>query len=276
MPSGSASGLDGSVAGDGFTTGGGGGSAAIVGASDAGEGLTVLKSMREVSAFLGAVGRRLMRLGRTGNLGTEGFFSASSMLMILYEFRFHNYKAYPESGQRQTLMNIRTYPKWTRLLVLATVLLAGSACEPMAPPERAYFNRREEARIERERLMRGANDVVRAADLFELVRDSAAPDEPGNTSEWLERQMQAMGGQVMFPRWTATRRGSNKQDVRFDFVHIDDANNTRRIAYIWPVDVLTMTVGEVRLDEVEQSASPDQSMLEQELRRIREHEQALQ
>lgn len=145
----------------------------------------------------------------------------------------------------------------------------------MTPQDRAFFQKREQIRADRERVMRQANDVARPGDLFQIVRDSPAPDDQGNTADWLDRQLQAMGGQVMFPRWTTTRRGSNKQDVRFDFVHIDAANNTRRIAYVWPVDVLTMTVGALRLDEIEQSASLDQSIIDQQQRRIREHEQAL-
>ncbi|MGA1194460.1 MAG: hypothetical protein ACO3ZG_08820 [Kiritimatiellia bacterium] len=161
------------------------------------------------------------------------------------------------------------------LLMFLPVMGTITGCDPMTSQDRAYFNRREEIRADRERMMRQASDEVRPEDLFELVRSSAGPQGEATVAEWLEQHTQAMGGQVMFPRWSTTRPGSNKQDVRFGFVHIDEANNTRNVAYVWPVDVLTMTVGEMRMDAVEQSNAPGQSIIEQEQRRIREHEQAL-
>lgn len=217
-----------------------------------------------------------MRFGLTGNLSSGGFFSASSMVMFLYEIQYGHYKTYPLGGQSQTSPGMRTRIKINlMILIAAPILCAVTGCDPMTPQDRAFFDRRERSRSERESIMRQASDGARPEDLFQLVKDSAAPDEQGLTADWLGRQLEALGGQVMFPRWTTTRRGSNKQDIQFDFVHIDESNNTRRMAYTWPVDVLTMRIGDMRLDVIEQSASLDQSMMEQQNRRIREHEQTL-
>ncbi|HMO49825.1 MAG TPA: hypothetical protein PKE26_01995 [Kiritimatiellia bacterium] len=161
----------------------------------------------------------------------------------------------------------------TLCLIALTALLVG--CEPMLPEDRAFFEQRERDRINREHLMRTASEGVRAQDLIDRVRQHPAPEGEGTVEDWLERQSQALRGQVMFPRWTTSRRGSNKQEISFHFVLIDAQNHMRRLAYSWDIDVLDMTISEPRFAQLEESVSPDRALAQQQERRVREHESFL-
>jgi hypothetical protein len=151
-----------------------------------------------------------------------------------------------------------------------------AGCDQMSPSDRQFFEERNRERSERIARLRAVNENVTTETVINRVKSNPADDGDGTTEEWLTRQIQNMKGQIMFPRWTATRRGSNKQEVVFDFVFIDAQNRMRRIAYKWDVDVLDMTVSEARITQLEEIQSPEQSLDQQQRRRVREHERLLE
>jgi len=174
--------------------------------------------------------------------------------------------------------SVNAVKRKTARLGLGVLLFSGlgAGCDPISPEDRAFFAERERERANREAVMRGAAQGLRADDLIAQVRQSPAPDGEGTVDDWLEREFVRLRGQVMFPRWTAARRGSNKQEIAFDFVLIDARNNMRRLEYVWDLDVLEMTVGPPRFSQLEEMASPERALAQQQLRRIREHERQLE
>jgi len=146
----------------------------------------------------------------------------------------------------------------------------------MAPAEREFFRKLDAERGEREARMRGARSSFSAQQLIDQVRNHPAPEGEGTMQDWLQRQLSAYTGQIMFPKWTSMRRGSNKQDVIFSFIFIDEQNNTRKLQYEWDVDILDMTVGPPVLSQQDQQFSPDRARADQHERRVREHEKALE
>jgi hypothetical protein len=159
----------------------------------------------------------------------------------------------------------------------AVWVLAGMAgCEPISSDDRAYFDALDRERAAREQQLRAATDGVAEEVVIVRVKDSPAPDGEGTTQDWLNRAFQAIGGPVMFPRWSTIRRGSNKQEVRFEFVMIDELNRMQRFRYVWDVDVLEMTVGEPRRELLEEMDAPDRTLARQAERRIKWHESQLE
>jgi hypothetical protein len=161
-------------------------------------------------------------------------------------------------------------------LVLLGGCLLATACEPIRVEDRNYFENREKQRAARESLMRSATGRTTNEDLIRFVREAPADIDGSTGEQWLNRQLESYRGQIMFPHWSVGRRGSNKQDVSFSFVHIDEKNNTRRLTYFWEVDALTMTIGAPRLEARDEAASPDRSLADQVERRIRAHELELE
>lgn len=174
------------------------------------------------------------------------------------------------AGQRK----IRT--RGAVVITAALLVVISAACDPVAPPEREYFSKRDEERRQREMVMRDANKNVSSEQLFNLVRDHAAPDKNGTMAKWLDRQLELLGGQIMFPKWTATRRGSNKQEIGFQFVHIDNENQMTRRSFTWQVDVLAMTVESPQLAGDASHAAPERAMVQSQERRLRTHEKELE
>lgn len=151
-----------------------------------------------------------------------------------------------------------------------------SACDPISPEDKAFFEAQERERSQREASFRAASSAVKESDIIANVQQYKSPDDKGTMQQWLDRQIADLNGQVMFPKWTTKRRGSNIQEVMFNFILVDSQNRMRRLEYRWDVDVLDMTVGKPQFAELEQIDSPDQTIVNQQLRRVREHEKSLE
>ena len=156
------------------------------------------------------------------------------------------------------------------------VLIFSCGCERIAPEDQTFFEEQAKARAEKESMMRRVNDAVTTDDVIDRVREHPVDDTGQTTQEWLNQQIADMKGQMMFPRWTTVRRGSNKQEVTFTFVLNDTRNQMHKLAYTWQVDVLEMTVGPPQFNKLEEITSIDQSRAQQALRRVREHERLLE
>jgi len=161
-------------------------------------------------------------------------------------------------------------------MLMMVFFLIPIACERINPEDEAFFAEREKQRAQKEALMRRVNDAVTVDDVIERVRQHPVDDTGQTTQQWLDKQIGSMKGQMMFPRWTTIRRGSNKQEVTFTFVLNDTRNQIQKFAYTWQVDILEMTVGPAQFSKLEEITSLDQSRSLQAMRRVREHELLLE
>jgi len=158
------------------------------------------------------------------------------------------------------------------LLGLAVI----SGCDPISSEDKAFFEDHERERGQREASLRAASSAVREEDVISNVQRFKSPDGIGTMQDWLDRQIIELNGQILFPKWIARRRGSNIQEVTFNFILVDSRNLMRRIRYVWDVDVLDMTVGSPTLLELGEIDSPDQTLANQLERRVLEFEKQLQ
>lgn len=131
------------------------------------------------------------------------------------------------------------------LVVAASALFA--ACAPQTAAERAYFEQKEAERQEKQDLK---NKIVEStfkdSDLIALVTSNAAPDSIGTTDDWLKRQIGAIEGQILFPRWKVLRHGNTRYDVQHLFSVIDAQNRIAKRGYQWQVDALVKSVSAPR------------------------------
>ena len=172
----------------------------------------------------------------------------------------------------------KSYMNWTNKnwrMLLPTLIVLAVGCERISQEDLTFFEERDRERSRRETLLRAVSASVNAEDVVLRVRQSAAPGGEGTIDDWLEVQVNQFRGQIMFPRWTTSRRGSNKQEVMYEFVLIDVQNQMRKLHYVWDVDVLDMTVGPPRLAQLEEIDSPERTIAQRNLRRVREHERQL-
>ncbi len=158
-------------------------------------------------------------------------------------------------------------------LCLVTVL---TGCDRIRPEDRDFFEQREREREKREAVIRRAGDVVAGGDVIQRVKIQPSENPELTTEVWLQKEIESLKGQVMFPRWSTTRWGSYKQEVNFSFVHIDTQNRMNKITYTWQVDVLDMTVEPPQVSRQTEHSVLDQSMTQQALRRAREYERQLE
>jgi hypothetical protein len=163
-----------------------------------------------------------------------------------------------------------------RILLMAAGLAGVVGCDRIRVEDRGFFEELELERSQREVTLRRANENVTTGDVIERVKQTVVDDKGGTTEQWLMAEIAKMGGQMLFPRWEAIRRGSNKQEVTFSFVLINDRNQMQRMAYSWQVDVLDMTVESPILTKLAEVASLDQTRNQQALRRVRDHEKQLE
>lgn len=162
-------------------------------------------------------------------------------------------------------------------IILGVLFMAGlSGCDRIRVEDRTFFNDLERERAQREAVLRRANESVTTGDVIERVKQYPLDEKGGTTEQWLMAEIAKMGGQMLFPRWEAIRRGSNKQEVTFSFVLINDRNQMQRMAYSWQVDVLDMTVESPILTKLAEVESLDQTRNQQALRRVRDHEKQLE
>lgn len=71
-----------------------------------------------------------------------------------------------------------------------------------------------------------------------IVRESKAPEGEGRTEAWLEQRLRAIPGQVLFPHWTARRRGAARYEVRFTYTVLGDDQRIERAGLAWDVDLV--------------------------------------
>ncbi len=137
------------------------------------------------------------------------------------------------------------------LAVASGLLAVVTGCDPVRPEDRAYLAALEEERAAHEGRMRTVVAEWQTEDLIRHVQQHPAPEGDGDMQDWLLREAIRLGGQPLFPRWLAVRRGSNIQEMRYQFMLMDRDANMRRYAFSWELDVLDMRMGEAVLTRLD-------------------------
>jgi len=169
--------------------------------------------------------------------------------------------------------NKQFYAVYAAVTLTVTTLIG---CDPITPEDKAFFENQERERSQREASLRAASAAVKEEDVILNVQKFKSPDGTGTMQDWLDQQLISLKGQILFPKWSVRRRGSNIQEVTFNFILVDSQNLMRRLSYVWDVDVLDMTVGKPSLLELGEIDSPDQTIANQHVRRVQEFEKQLQ
>lgn len=151
-----------------------------------------------------------------------------------------------------------------------------SGCDPISSEDKAFFEDQERERGQRVASLRAASASVKEEDVIYNVQNFKSPDGNGTMQDWLDQQILELKGQILFPKWLVRRRGSNIQEVTFNFILVDSRNLMRRISFVWDVDVLDMTVSNPSMLELGEIDSPDQTLANQHERRVQEFEKQLQ
>ncbi|MBN1268882.1 MAG: hypothetical protein JXB04_04790 [Kiritimatiellae bacterium] len=137
-------------------------------------------------------------------------------------------------------------------VVLAAVMGCCGGCTPATDAEREYL----EARREKARQKEAFLDAVEVADesgtAIQLVKDSPAPDGQGTAEAWANRETGQVRGSVLFPRWTARRRGRGKYEVHFTYTLMDETGSVSKHGHAWSVDIVLRLVGSHRLMTAEE------------------------
>lgn len=163
-----------------------------------------------------------------------------------------------------------------RFIFLAAFLLA--ACSPQSEREREYFRQKEAEKMEEETLKLTIMESAKDTDVILMVKKAPAREGNIDTDTWVDKQIADVKGQVIFPRWEVTRRGSSKYEARYLYTLLDDQNKMTKRGWRWDVDVVVKMVSAPR-DFVEEDSQPVQVRkpeAEQRMRRIREEERSLE
>lgn len=165
----------------------------------------------------------------------------------------------------------------TRNRVPALLLVCLAACSPPSDRERQYMRQREEERAQRESLKVAIVESAKDTDVIRLVKGSPSPDANLTTETWVDQQMAQIRGQVIFPRWEVSRRGSSKYEARYTYTLLDAENSMTRRGWRWEADVVLKVVGAPRELEPEESAPRIRTTEgQQKQRRIREEERMIE
>ncbi len=155
-------------------------------------------------------------------------------------------------------------------------LLLGAGCGYQSETERAFFQERDAERLQRQEQLQLVTAAVPEEEVLGLVQDHEMADGSGAAGDWVIRQVNALGGQHLFPRWQVFRRGANRYEVRFTYTHLDASNTMTRRGYSWSVDAALKLVGEARELDAEEQARPGRTLGRREEDRIRQHEASLE
>jgi hypothetical protein len=155
--------------------------------------------------------------------------------------------------------------------------MLAAACAPQSEKERDYFRKKESERIEHETLTLSVVESAKDIDVLMLVKQSPAPDGSMNTESWVDGQMGAIRGQVIFPRWEVSRRSSSKYEARYTYTLLNDENDMSKLGWRWDVDFMLKVVSpprEIQSKELQPRERSRETLQQQ--RRIRKEERSLE
>lgn len=128
--------------------------------------------------------------------------------------------------------------------VVAASLVFGAGCE------RAWEMPSGYQEIEKTFPANSGARVLEEADAeslaIRLTRDAPAPDGKGSNEDWVQRKIEALGKDVLFPRWEARRRAAGKFEVTFTYTLVSGGESVERRCFAWTADVVLHLVSPPR------------------------------
>ena len=94
----------------------------------------------------------------------------------------------------------------------------------------------------RERNISAHNDK----DALVLVKRGPAQNSNLSNEEWVEQLITDEKGQVMFPLWTAKRKGANRYEVRYAYTVLEPDHKIHKKGVSWTADLVLRIVGPPR------------------------------
>ncbi|MBU1909490.1 MAG: hypothetical protein KJ726_05535 [Verrucomicrobia bacterium] len=152
---------------------------------------------------------------------------------------------------------MKTEPRFRPgLLLLWIGLICGGGCgeDPAAPY--GYTDDLPPAIPESGgRVLEGAEEENLA---MRLTREASAPDGEGTNEDWVQRKVESVDQDVLFPRWEAHRRAAGKYEVSFTYTQVGAGESVARGGFAWTADVVLLLVSpprEMHPDELMPRAS---------------------
>ena len=104
-----------------------------------------------------------------------------------------------------------------------------------------------------ESFMQSMREPPKDEEIIDTVKQAVSHAGDGTTWQWAEQQIDALKGDILFPRWKILRRGSGKYEVRYTFTLIDENEAIAMRGWAWKVDMALQLVSsprELTVDEL--------------------------
>ncbi len=161
--------------------------------------------------------------------------------------------------------------------LVAVVCAIGTGCGPTSDREREHRRKQRSDETQRESVQLAIVETAKDTDVLSMVKKSPAVTGGMDTETWVNQMMDRIQGQVIFPRWEVSRRGSSRYEARYVYTLLNDENDMSKIGWKWDVDMMLKVVGPPReILPQETAARPRSSESVQQKRRIREEERSLE
>jgi len=83
-------------------------------------------------------------------------------------------------------------------------------------------------------------------DALKLVKQGPAQNSNLTNEEWVEQLIADEKGQVMFPLWTAKRKGANRYEIRYAYTVLEPDHKIQKKGVSWTADLVLRIVGPPR------------------------------
>jgi len=140
------------------------------------------------------------------------------------------------------IQSSRVFLHWTQTLTLSLVCLFLVACGSQSDREREIREQLKQERLARDSIADTVGRRYDEAEVLQMVQQSTAPVEGQTCEEWVRELTKDIRGDVLFPSWRATPRGSNKYEVRFTYTLMGVDNTVTRQGWAWKVDMVLKLV----------------------------------
>jgi hypothetical protein len=134
--------------------------------------------------------------------------------------------------------------RWACALLLALTL---PACGPRPDPESGEDAVQDEDTARRDKLRQTLGTATEEEAAVKTAQESQAPEGEGTAKDWIQRTLEAVEGDALFPRWEAHRRGMEKYDVWFTYTLVPRDGPAEKQGYSWNVDLVLKLVAKPRL-----------------------------
>ena len=120
--------------------------------------------------------------------------------------------------------------------ILSLFLLLGG-CGPASVEEGAYQESMEAEWQMRESIRQTLSGGREEDAAITMVREHKVPEADVSVAEWVQRVLDAVDGDVMFPRWQAYRRAVGRYEVWFSYTVLAGDGTVDKRGLAWVVDL---------------------------------------